>query len=80
MMRRRRTRWDGYSFKKDNIETVMKQVERWYDVDVVYEKTITQTFNGTIPGNVNVSTVFQILETTGSVHFKIDGRKIIVTK
>jgi ferric-dicitrate binding protein FerR (iron transport regulator) len=72
---------NGYfSFKKDNIETVMKQVERWYDVDVVYEKGITQTFNGTIPGNVNVSTVFQILETTGSVHFKIDGRKITVTK
>jgi len=72
---------NGYfSFKNDNIEMLMKQIERWYDVDVVYKNKIPQTFSGTIPSNVNVSDIFKILETTGSVHFKIEGKKIIITK
>jgi hypothetical protein len=72
---------NGYfSFKNDNIETLMKQIERWYDVDVIYEDKIPQTFSGTIPSNVNVSNIFKILETTGSVHFRIEGKKIIITK
>jgi transmembrane sensor len=68
-----------FHFNNTTIEEIMRQVARWYDVEVVYEGTIRQTFNGKIPRNVNVSDLFKILESTGWVHFRIDGRKITVT-
>lgn len=69
-----------FHFEKTGIESVMKQVERWYDVQVVYEDKTTQTFNGKIPKKVNVSDIFRILEATGWVHFRIEGSKVTVLK
>jgi hypothetical protein len=57
----------------------MRQVERWYDVDVVYRTTRgDQDFTGVVSRNKNVSTLLQMLELTGTVHFKIEGKRIIV--
>jgi transmembrane sensor len=60
------------------IETVMRQVARWYDVDVDYEGKIGEHFRGMVARSVNVSEVFKMLELTGAVHFRIEGKKIIV--
>lgn len=71
---------NGYfQFNGARIESVMRQVERWYDVDVVYAGTIDEQFYGMISRNVEVSKVFKMLELTGAVHFKIDGRRVIVS-
>jgi ferric-dicitrate binding protein FerR (iron transport regulator) len=67
-----------FRFQKADIKTIMRQVSRWYDVEVEYEKEVTETFSGTIPRNVTVSKLFAMLELTGHVHFKIDGKKIMV--
>jgi len=67
-----------FRFQKADIKTIMRQVSRWYDVEVEYEKEVTETFSGTIPRNVTVSKLFTMLELTGHVHFKIDGKKIAV--
>jgi hypothetical protein len=56
----------------------MRQVSRWYDIEVDYSGELKQTFNGTIPRQVNLSTVLKILEGTGGVHFRIDGKKVTV--
>jgi transmembrane sensor len=71
---------NGYfEFHDASIETIMRQVSRWYDVDVQYEGKVSQLFIGKkIPRSVNVSALFEILEATGWVHFKIDGKKITV--
>lgn len=70
-----------FQFEGANIEQVMKQVARWYDVDVVYEGTpTTQHFRGGISRNVTASKVFEMLEKTEAVKFKIEGRKVTVTK
>jgi len=70
----------NFRFDRADIQTVMRQIARWYDVDVEYKGgAITRHFGGTISRNVNVSQVFQMLEMTGAVKFKIDGKKIIVT-
>ena len=77
------TAWkNGYfQFKKESIETIMRQLARWYDVDIQYEgEPVTERFYSKIPRSAYVSTVFKSLEATGSVHFKIDGKKIIVTR
>lgn len=67
-----------FIFTGANIQTVMRQLERWYDVDAVYDKNIpTDHFNGKIPKDVNLSQVLKVLELSG-VHFKIEGRKIVI--
>jgi hypothetical protein len=69
-----------FQFKDATIESIMKEVVRWYDVDVVYEGKINQLFVAEIPRKVNASDFFRILEATGWVHFRIEGRKVIVMK
>jgi len=70
---------NGYfRFYNAPIESIMRQVARWYDVEVMYEGKISQPFIGKIPRNVNISALLEILEATGWVHFKIVGRKITV--
>lgn len=67
-----------FSFKSADIKTIMRQLSRWYDVEVEYTTAIEEKFHVEIDRNTNVSNVFKILETTGGVHFKIESRKIIV--
>jgi transmembrane sensor len=67
-----------FSFKNADIETVMREVARWYNVDVVYEGGKPQGhFAGDIARNVNVSVLMKILQTSG-IQFSIEGRKVIV--
>ena len=67
-----------FIFKGENIRTIMRQLERWYDVDVQFEKNVTEKFYVKMDRNTQVSNVFKILEATGGVHFEIKGKKIIV--
>jgi transmembrane sensor len=61
-----------------DIATIMRQISRWYDVDVEYQGNISEHIGGSIPRDVNASQVFKMLETTGTVKFKIEGRKVTV--
>lgn len=69
----------NFQFAGSDINTVMKQLARWYDVDVEIKGNIPAHFGGTISRDVNVSKVFEMLKLTGEVNYKIDGRKITVT-
>jgi ferric-dicitrate binding protein FerR (iron transport regulator) len=68
-----------FSFEKADIKSIMKEVSRWYDVDVVYTSDIQELFRLKTSRNTSVSNIFKILEATGVVHLKVDGRKIIVS-
>lgn len=69
---------DLFQFEYADIKTVMNQISRWYDVDVVYEgKVPSDHYRGKVPRNSNVSQVLNILKTSG-INFKIEGKKIIV--
>lgn len=67
-----------FHFEGSDFETVARQLARWYDVEVVYNKNIDEHFYAEIPRNTRLSVVLKALELTGKVHFKIDGKKIIV--
>ena len=71
---------DGlFRFRETDIRELMRQVERWYDVDVVYRTDRgDQDFTGVVSRSKNVSALLQMLELTGTVHFKIEGKRIIV--
>lgn len=70
-----------FIFESETIENVMKMVERWYNVEVIYvgERT-SERFSGGVSRFDNVSRVLEILESTRTSHFKIQGRKIYVSK
>ena len=69
-----------FYFDGADIKTIMRQVEKWYNVDIAYEATIPYSFVAKISRNVNVSDLFKILELTDLVHFRIEGNKITVMK
>jgi ferric-dicitrate binding protein FerR (iron transport regulator) len=61
-----------------SVEEVMRQVARWYDVDVVYRHKITGHIGGSVSRSANISEVLKILELTGVVKVEVVGRKVIV--
>lgn len=71
-----------FLFEGDNLESIMRKVSRWYDVDVEYKDAglKKQVFSGTVSRFKNVSSVLKKLEWTGAVHFELTGNKIIITK
>ncbi|MBK8606251.1 MAG: DUF4974 domain-containing protein [Chitinophagaceae bacterium] len=67
-----------FNFSGTAIENIMRQISRWYDLDVSYEGAISkETFSGVVSRNSNLSQVLKIMEQAG-VKFKIEGKKIIV--
>ena len=73
--------WKNGKFQfgdKVDIGTIMRQIARWYDVDVEYKGVFTKHFGGSISREVNISQVLKVLETTGDVKYKVEGRKVIV--
>lgn len=74
------TAWKNGMFQFDNadIKTIMRQVSRWYNVDVVYQGQIpASTYHGRLSRNSNASVVLRILELSG-INFTIERGKIIV--
>lgn len=70
-----------FMFDNDNIQYIMRTISRWYNVDIEYSGVIPDdTFGGGTSRFKNVSEILNILQLTGKVHFKIEGRKIIVSK
>jgi transmembrane sensor len=70
----------NFLFNNENIKVVMKVISRWYDIDVVYRGDVAnKTFGGTISRFENFEKLLKTLELTGAIHFKIEGRRGIVT-
>ena len=68
-----------FLFNNDDIKTIMRQISRWYDVNISFEGNIpAKNFTWQISRNTNVSQVLKMLELTKEVHFKITGKNIVV--
>ena len=67
-----------FQFSNMDLKTIMRQLTRWYDVDVVFEGKVPDIrVGGFIHKDVNLSTVMEFLGENG-VHYKIEGKKIII--
>jgi transmembrane sensor len=73
---------NGYFKFDDNLEAIMAKVAKWYDVDVVYQlkPDPNNVYMGKVSRSKNISSLLKIIEFNGDVHFKIEGRRVIVTK
>ncbi|MDE1193052.1 MAG: FecR domain-containing protein [Arachidicoccus sp.] len=57
---------------------IMRQISRWYDVDIVYEGKIPDMrLNGQMDKGLKLSQLLKVLQLL-NVHFRIEGKKLIV--
>jgi len=72
--------WKNGLFDFDNagIETIMRQLSRWYNVDIEYNGKTDDLFIAEMRRNIKLSDALKALELTGKVRFEIEGKKIIV--
>ena len=67
-----------FKFRGASTDMVMRQLEKWYDVEVKYEAGIPDhAFAGTVPRDYDLSEVLKVLEAS-DVHFRIEGKQLIV--
>lgn len=68
-----------FRFNDAQVADIMEQLARWYDIDVKYEgKLASDGFSGKISRYKPISDVLKMLENTGLVKFKIEGRRVTV--
>ncbi|TCC98515.1 FecR family protein [Pedobacter hiemivivus] len=76
--------WKNGEFICSNepLSSIMRKVERWYDIEVVYatEDLKNRTFDGSFSRYDNVSRILKTIEFAGTVKFKLQGRKVFVSK
>jgi transmembrane sensor len=65
-------------FKSADIKSIMRQVARWYDVEVVYEGAVSdRSFTGGISRSADLQELLRLLQVS-KVQFRIEGKKLIV--
>ncbi len=73
---------NGYfRFDRADISTIMKKLERWYNIEVEYNGAVPQQHFGAIMNRKNnIARILNLLEATGDVHFEIEGNTVKVSK
>lgn len=68
-----------FNFQDATLQEVMRQLERWYDIEVMYEKNVPDLeFYGKMGKDLSLAAVLSGLEKS-NVHFRMEaGRKLIV--
>lgn len=67
-----------FQFNSSDIQTIMRQIERWYDVDVQYKGPIPEGhYSGTVARDNNLQKVLRVFEES-DLKFSIEGRKLTV--
>jgi ferric-dicitrate binding protein FerR (iron transport regulator) len=71
---------DNFLFNNESLESVMRKISRWYNVDIQYQQgfNLKESYLGRLTRYSNVSEVLKVLEITGKVRFEIKGRTIRV--
>lgn len=75
------TAWKNgfFHFDHSGLESTMRQLARWYDVNVDYQGAIPpQDFMGKIDRNIPLSGILKALG-NDHLHFRLEGKKLIVT-
>ncbi len=70
-----------FIFNEEHIQEIMKKLSRWYNVPVIYQGNLSGlNFSAKISRKASISDVLDIFQSTGTIHFKIEERRIIVSR
>ncbi len=68
-----------FEFDHTDLATIMRQLARWYDIEIIYRVTPDKTpLGGSISRNLSLTEVLNLLEANGINHFKVEGKKVFV--
>lgn len=68
---------DLFIFHNTGLRDIMKEIDRWYDVQTDLESLPDEKFYAEIPRTLKLSEALRMLEGTSNVRFKIEGRRIM---
>lgn len=69
---------NNFEFNNDAIPAIMRQISRWYDVEVEYQGSIpARRLTGKFSRDVTLNQLIEMLQYTG-VNMKIENKKIII--
>ncbi|GAA4447936.1 DUF4974 domain-containing protein [Ravibacter arvi] len=67
-----------FQFRESSLESIMRQLSKWYDVDVTYEgKPMSKKFTGEIPRSATLLEVLEILE-LNHIQVELAGNRITI--
>ncbi|MFL5748497.1 MAG: FecR family protein [Niastella sp.] len=70
-----------FYFNNADLKVIMRQIARWYDVEVEYRDISPDTqLGGVVSRKEDLRQLLNYFEIAGKVHFTVEGRKIIVTR
>ncbi len=71
-----------FTFRNHELAAVMRDISRWYDVNIIYDKGIDEKIHvtGAMRRQDNLSQALKILELTADLHFTVQGKTITVSK
>jgi transmembrane sensor len=70
------------NLEDEDFQSTMRKIARWYDVEVVFEEDapVDLRLGGLVSTQKSLVTVLKVMELTGEVHFKVEGRRVTVKK
>lgn len=78
------TDWKDGAFSLDEVDfrVAMREIARWYDIEIIYDDTVPQDIQawGWISKNSKLSAVLKLIENSGQVKFRLEGKKLYVFK
>ena len=69
-----------FLFYNTDLKSIMRQLARWYNLDVDLSTMPDNRFYGEISRDVKLSEVLTMLEATGNIKFKIEERRVMLQK
>lgn len=68
-----------FTFDEIELNMIMRQISRWYDVEIVYQHDVGDVkFGGSISRSKDIQEVLKVLSMTKGVNFKLEGRRVTV--
>ncbi|HVW94415.1 MAG TPA: FecR domain-containing protein [Mucilaginibacter sp.] len=78
------TDWKDGDFNLEHVDlrVALRKIARWYDVDVQYDPQLPEQLQtgGWISRNKKLSAILEVMEASGQVHFKLEGRRLYVSR
>lgn len=77
------TAWKSgqYVFRNEKLENILKQLARWYDIEIVYRNEAVKSvvISGDVRKYEHIGTLLEAMEITSKVHFEMKGRTLVVS-
>ncbi|MEJ2879944.1 FecR family protein [Pedobacter sp. GR22-6] len=71
-----------FIFDNENMETAMRKISRWYNVEIIFEQQELkkEIFGGSVSRSENITQLLRALSKAAKVNMKVEGKSIIISR